>query len=57
MLISSIVIEIKVLLIYQILDYFVRHPVGCGGTDWNDLGQGRNQWRTLVNIVMNLRVP
>jgi hypothetical protein len=25
--------------------------------DWIDLGQDRDQWKTLVNTVMNLRVP
>jgi hypothetical protein len=25
--------------------------------DWIDLGQDRNQWRALVNTVMNLWVP
>jgi hypothetical protein len=25
--------------------------------DWIDLSQDRNQWRALVNIVMNLWVP
>jgi hypothetical protein len=25
--------------------------------DWTDLVQNRNQWRALVNTVMNLRVP
>jgi hypothetical protein len=31
--------------------------IGCGGMDWIDLAQDRDQWRTLVNTVMNLRIP
>jgi hypothetical protein len=31
--------------------------VGCGDVDWIELVQDRNRWRTLVNAVMNLRVP
>jgi hypothetical protein len=27
------------------------------GMDWIDLAQDRDQWRTLVNTVMNIRVP
>jgi hypothetical protein len=27
------------------------------GMDWIDLAQNRDQWRALVNMVMNLRVP
>jgi hypothetical protein len=27
------------------------------GMDWIDVAQDRDQWRTLVNTVMNLRVP
>jgi hypothetical protein len=30
---------------------------GWGGTDWIDLAQDRDQWRALVNTVMNLRLP
>jgi hypothetical protein len=30
---------------------------GRGGLDRIDQAQDRNKWRTLVNAVMNLRVP
>jgi hypothetical protein len=31
--------------------------IGCGGMDWTNLAQYRDQWRDFVNTVMNLRVP
>jgi transcription termination factor 2 len=31
--------------------------IGWDGMDWIDLAQDRDQWRGLVNTVMNLRVP
>jgi hypothetical protein len=31
--------------------------IGWGGMDWIDLAEDRNQWRALVNTVMNLWVP
>jgi hypothetical protein len=31
--------------------------IGSDGVDWIDMAQNRNQWRALVNRVLNLRVP
>jgi hypothetical protein len=31
--------------------------VGWCDVDWIGLAQDRNRWRTLVNSVLNLRVP
>jgi hypothetical protein len=31
--------------------------MGWDGTDWIDLAQDSDQWRALVNTVMNLRFP
>jgi hypothetical protein len=28
-----------------------------GGMDWIDLAEDRDQWRALVNTVMNLWIP
>jgi hypothetical protein len=31
--------------------------IGRDGVDWIDVAQDRDQWRALVNTVLNLRVP
>jgi hypothetical protein len=31
--------------------------IGWFGMNWIDLAEDRDQWRALVNTVMNLRVP
>jgi hypothetical protein len=31
--------------------------IGRDGVNWIDQAQDRDQWRALVNTVMNLRVP
>jgi hypothetical protein len=30
--------------------------IGWDGMDWTDLAQDRDQWKALVNSVMNLRL-
>jgi hypothetical protein len=30
--------------------------IGWGGMDWIDVAQDRDQWRAVVNTVMNLQV-
>jgi hypothetical protein len=31
--------------------------IGWDGKDWVVLAQDRDQWRVLMNIVMNIRIP
>jgi len=31
--------------------------VGSGYMDWIGLAQDRDRWRTLVSVIMNLRIP
>jgi hypothetical protein len=33
------------------------NEIGWDGMNWIDLAQDRDQWRALVNTVMNLQVP
>jgi hypothetical protein len=30
--------------------------IGWGGMDWIDLAEDRDQWRALVNTIINLQV-
>jgi hypothetical protein len=39
---------------YSCLDL---REIGWDGMDWIDLAQDGDRWRTLLNTVMNLRVP
>jgi hypothetical protein len=31
--------------------------IGWDGVDWINMAQDRDQWKALVNTVLNLRVP
>jgi hypothetical protein len=31
--------------------------IGWNGVDWIDMAQDRDQWRAVVNTLLNLRVP
>jgi hypothetical protein len=35
----------------------ILREIGWDGMDWIDLTQYRDQWKALVNTVINLRVP
>jgi len=40
-----------------VLPYLYLRGIGWEGVDWMHLAQKRDQWRGLLNTVMNLRVP
>jgi hypothetical protein len=31
--------------------------IGWDGVEWIDMAQDRDQWRAVVNTVLNLRIP
>jgi hypothetical protein len=31
--------------------------IGWDGVDWIDIAQDRDQWRAIVNTVVNVQVP
>jgi hypothetical protein len=35
----------------------VLKEIRWGSMDWIELAQDRDQWRTIVNMVMNLQAP
>jgi hypothetical protein len=36
---------------------FILGKLGCEGVNWFNLAQDRDQWRVLLNTVMNFVVP
>jgi hypothetical protein len=41
---------------WTMLKWILREK-GWGCMDWTDLAQDRDQWRALVNMARNIRVP
>jgi hypothetical protein len=42
--------------VYVVIIKMDNGEIGWGGMNWIDLAQDRNQWKAVVNAVMNLRV-
>jgi hypothetical protein len=34
-----------------------KRPFGCSDMEWIHLAQNKDQWRSIFNTAMNLRVP
>jgi hypothetical protein len=56
LLLQASILEIILPLLLDNIKIHLRE-VGWDGMDWIDLAQDRDQWRALVNTVMNLQVP
>jgi hypothetical protein len=57
---SKDVYEITLLPVRQsrfVYGFVSLREIGWDGVDWIDMAQDRDQWRALVNTVLNLRVP
>jgi hypothetical protein len=52
--IASIIVPTTVMIYNIKMDL---REIDWDGVDWIELAQDRDQWRALVNTVMNLRVP
>jgi hypothetical protein len=42
---------------YRAGSLFYLREIGWDGMDWIDVAQDRDQWKALVNMMMNLQVP
>jgi hypothetical protein len=42
--------------VWEDITKIVLRKIGCGGMDWINRHQDRDQWRAYVNTAMNLRV-
>jgi hypothetical protein len=52
-----VVVIVVVVVVVCIKSSMDLQEVGGGGVDWIELAQGRDRWRALVNMVMDLGVP